>query len=59
MSRIITPSDLSGRSLPELRVLFRKAQETLVRSERGSPERRAALASLESISRAMAHRMSR
>ena len=54
MSKVINPSDLQGRSLPELRALFRNAQQELVRSERGSRERRAALANVEAISLAMA-----
>jgi hypothetical protein len=40
-----------------LSTLFRAVSEKLVRSERGSPERRNALASLENISLARAARM--
>ncbi len=57
MSTIIRSSDLQGRRLPELSAMFRKAQQELVQSERGSKERRAALTSLDAISLAMARRM--
>lgn len=58
MSKVINPSDLQGRSLPELRALFREAQQELVQSDRGSQERRAALANVEAISLAMVRRLS-
>ncbi len=54
MSKLIAAADLAGKSIPELRALFRAAHDDLVRSEPGSPERRLALASLENISRALA-----
>ncbi|MDJ0922909.1 MAG: hypothetical protein QNI84_17415 [Henriciella sp.] len=57
MDRIITPSELKGRSLPELRALFHEVQQQLVCSDDGSQERRNALTSLDTISRAMAQRM--
>lgn len=57
MVKVINPSDLHGRSLPELRALFREAQQELVRSDRGSQERRAALANVEAIGLAMARRL--
>jgi hypothetical protein len=56
MSRIITQADLQGRSLAELQTLYRSAYEELVRSESGSPARRDALASVETVSLAMARR---
>ncbi|MCC7428662.1 MAG: hypothetical protein IT557_17355 [Alphaproteobacteria bacterium] len=57
MSRIITPASLQHRSVHELRVLHRKAQQELAASAAGSPERAAALASLENISRALRARL--
>lgn len=54
MSKLITAADLAGKTIPELRVLFRAAHDDLARSEPDSPERRNALASLENISRALA-----
>ena len=57
MVQVSNPSDLRGRSLPELRALFREAQQELVRSDRGSQERRAALANVEAIGLAMARRL--
>jgi hypothetical protein len=49
--------ELQQRSESELAALFCAVSEGLVRSERGSPERRNALASLENISLARATRM--
>ena len=57
MSKVFTQAALSGRSVTELRALFGAVQQELVRSEAGSQERRDALASLDNISRTMAHRM--
>lgn len=57
MTRIISPSELQGRSVPELRALFHQAQQELVQSDRSSQERSAALANLDNISLAMAQRM--
>ena len=54
MSKLITAGELAGKSIGELRSLYRAAHDDLVRSTRGSQERRRALASLENISRAMA-----
>ncbi len=54
MSKLITANELAGKSIPELRAVYRAAHDDLVRSEPGSPERRNALASLENISRALA-----
>lgn len=54
MSRIITPSDLQGRSLSELQALHRSVHDELVRSAPGSADRRQALASLETLSLAIA-----
>ena len=53
-----TPSALKGRSLPELRKLFASVQQELTRSEAGSPARRDALTSLETISLEIAKRLS-
>jgi hypothetical protein len=55
---LITNHELLQRSESELSALFRAVSEGLVRTERGSPERRNALGSLENISRARAKRMS-
>jgi hypothetical protein len=53
MSKIITLATLHHRTISELRALHRKAQQDLAASAAGSPERVAALASLENISRAL------
>lgn len=55
MSRLITANQLASKTIPELRALYRAAHDDLVRSAPGSHERGTALASLENISRAMAH----
>ena len=55
--KLISNHELYQRSESELSALFRAVSEGLVRSERGSPERRNALASLENISLARAARM--
>lgn len=49
--RLICVHELHGRNLNELSQLFRQVSQGLPRTERGSPERRNALASLENISR--------
>lgn len=54
MSKLITANELSGRSISDLRSLYRAAHDELVRSEAGSHERRLALATLENISTALA-----
>ncbi|MCR8725813.1 hypothetical protein [Frigidibacter sp. ROC022] len=56
MSKIFTAAALDGRSIPELRALFRKAHEEMVASEAGSVDRRNAIASIENIGRAIAQR---
>ena len=56
--KLISNHELAQRSESELSALFRAVSEGLVRTRRGTPERRNALASLESISRARAARMS-
>lgn len=56
MDRLITRSELTGRTTSELSALFRLAAEALARSRPGSPERRDALASLDNIARERASR---
>lgn len=53
MNRIIVGSELQSLSLEELSVVFNKANQELVKSAPGSPERRNALASIENIRRAI------
>jgi len=53
----ITNHELLERSESEVSALFRTVSEALVRTERGTPECRNALASLENISLARAARM--
>jgi len=55
--KLISNYELHQLGESELSALFRAVSEGLVRSERGSPERRNALASLENISLARAGRM--
>ena len=55
--RMISNIELGKRSESELSALFGVVSKSLVRTERGSPERRNALASLENISRARRQRM--
>ena len=55
--KLILNFELHGRSDYELSALFCHFSKGLVRTERNSPERRNALASLENISRARALRM--
>lgn len=50
--RLMTRSQLAGRNERELSELFRCVSENLVRTERDTPERRNALASLENITHA-------
>lgn len=57
MRKVFTQAALAGCSVTELRSLFAAVQQELVRSEAGSQERRDALASLDNISRVIAHRM--
>ena len=56
--KLISNHELQRRSESELSALFRTVSEGLVRTRRGTPERRNALASLENIGRARAERMS-
>jgi hypothetical protein len=56
--KLISNHELLERSESELSALFRTVSDGLVRTSRGSPERRNALASLENISRARAAIMS-
>ena len=55
--KLISNHELRQRSESELSALFCTVSKGLVRTEKGSPERRNALASLENISRARAVRM--
>ena len=55
--KLILNSELHNRNDNELSALFCHFSKGLVRTERNSPERRNALASLENISRARAQRM--
>lgn len=57
MSRVFTMAALQSRSDTELHMLMRQTQAELVRSRSGSPERRAALANLENICRALSLRI--
>ena len=59
MTKIITCTELRCLTLAELEALFRTLQIELGRIAPGSPERRALLASLESVRRAMAARLTR
>ena len=54
--RLISAFELHRRSANELSVLFRQVSKGLALTQRGSPERRNALATLENISRARARR---
>ncbi|QLH37736.1 MAG: hypothetical protein HWD60_00230 [Defluviicoccus sp.] len=54
MSRIVTAAELEHRTLEYLQQLYRQVQQELTRSAPGSDQRRNALASLETISRAIA-----
>jgi hypothetical protein len=55
--KLISNIELDRRSDNELSAMFCYVSKGLVRTERNSPERRNALASLENISRARAQRM--
>jgi len=55
--KLITTRELHQWSESELSALFCKVSKGLVRTKRGSPERRNALASLENIARARVARM--
>ena len=56
--KLILNHELQKRSDSELSALFCTVSKGLVRTKRGTPERRNALASLENISRARTVRMS-
>lgn len=56
--KLISNHELQKRSDSELSALFCTVSKGLVRTERGTAERRNALASLENISRARTARMS-
>ena len=55
--RLISNYELQTRNEKELSAIFCQVSKNLVRTKRGSPERRNALASLENISRARRMRM--
>jgi hypothetical protein len=55
--KMILNHELQKQSESELSALFCTVSKGLVRTKRGSPERRNALASLENISRARSMRM--
>ncbi len=55
--KLIANHELQQRSESELAMLFHAVSRDLVRSVRGSPERRNALASLENIARARVARL--
>lgn len=55
--RLVTKMELDNKTEPQLSALFRAVSLNLVRTRRGTPERRNALASLENISRARVSRM--
>ena len=57
MCRFITQSELQHLSDDQLRALFNEVSRELTRTEPGTKERRAALASLDNIQRAMAQRL--
>jgi hypothetical protein len=57
MMKLILSHELHKRSESELSALFCTVAKGLIRTERGSPERRNALASLENISRARSLRI--
>ena len=59
MTKIITCSELRYHTLEELQALYRSLQIELGRTAPGSTERRIVLASLESVRRAMAARLTR
>jgi hypothetical protein len=59
MTKIITCSELRNLTLAELEALFRTLQIELGRTAPGSRERAILLASLESVRRALAARLTR
>lgn len=56
--KLISAHELHRRSANELSALFGQVSRGLVRTQRGSPERRNALATLENISRARRMKLS-
>ena len=55
--KLISNHELQKRSESELSALFCTVSKGLIRTKKGSPERRNALASLENINRARSLRM--
>jgi hypothetical protein len=55
--KLISSHELQKRSESELSALFCTVSKGLIRTKKGSPERRNALASLENINRARSLRM--
>lgn len=55
--RLICSYELAKRNEKELSAMFCAVSKGLVRTKRGSPARRNALATLENISRALRQRM--
>lgn len=51
MSRIITISELSNKTLAELHALYRQMQQALAQAAPGSTDHRQAVASLDAINR--------
>lgn len=57
MNKLMTIAELQFRSETELRALFHQATLAVTRTATGTPERRAGLATMENISRALSGRM--
>ena len=55
--KLISSHELQTRSESELSALFCTVSKGLIRTKKGSPERRNALASIENINRARSLRM--
>jgi len=55
--KLITTSELLGKSEAELTALFTEVSSVLARTEADTPERRNALASLETIARTLGQRL--
>ncbi len=54
--KLITQFELASKSKTELHSLYRETFNELVKSDKNSPERRNALASLENIQRELAYK---
>jgi len=54
--RLLTETELTGRTDAELAILFQWAAESLATTRPSTPERRAAIASLQNITRTQARR---